>query len=89
MKGRWAAAVAAIESPIAVHYSASDPDCRLYYASAQVGEGSTLMICVAADAVALFVKTAYLTKRIKPGEQKWPPPKQSKGPPDSSGFTTT
>jgi hypothetical protein len=60
---------AAIQSPKGVYFSASDPDCRLYY-----GDSSRrpLMICVVADVTAGRVKTAYFAKRIKPGAMEWP-----------------
>lgn len=55
--------------PVSIHFSASDPDCRLYYGpSPRPG----LMICVVVDVTAGIVKTAYLAKRIKPGGQEWP-----------------
>lgn len=76
----------AITTPLAIHRSSSDPDCRIYYAR---GPREGLMICVVADVVAGIVKTGYLGKRIKPGAQEWPPQNPSKAPPDPSGSTTT
>lgn len=69
VKGQSAAAERAIVGPIAIHFSTSDPACRLYYGHSQ---RAGLMICVVADVVAGIVKTAYLAKRIKPGGQEWP-----------------
>ena len=58
-----------IASPVAIHFSSSDPDCRLYYGPSPA---SGLMICVVADVAAGLVKTAYLAKSVKPGGQEWP-----------------
>ena len=69
MQGLRKEAEAAILQPASIHFSASDENCRLYYAPAP---RSPLMICVVAEVVGGFVKTAYLTKRIKPGVQEWP-----------------
>jgi hypothetical protein len=58
-----------IKNPLEIHFSSSDPDCRLYY-----GPGSRLglIICVVADVVGGYVKTAYFSKKIKQGGKEWP-----------------
>jgi hypothetical protein len=86
MRGLREAAETAVANPDAIYQSRSDPDCRLYY---RAGARAGLMICVVADAAAGFVKTAYLSKRIKPGAKEWPSPNPSKAPPGPSGSTTT
>lgn len=58
-----------VASPVEIRFSASDPDCRLYYGpSPRAG----FMICVVVDVVGKFVKTAYLAKRVKQGAVEWP-----------------
>lgn len=69
MRGLRVEAQAAITGPSVICLSNSDPDCRLYYLNQA---GSPLLVCVVADVVAGFVKTAYLAKRVKPGGQEWP-----------------
>src|SRR5437763_8798473 len=67
-----------IAAPISIHFSSSDPNCRLFYSispvrtvptsapmSPQPPASPALMICVVADVAAGLVKTAYLAKRIK------------------------
>jgi len=54
----------ALKTPITIRFSTSDTDCRLYYGPPQ---HTGLMMCVVADVVGGFVKTAYWCKRIKPG----------------------
>lgn len=67
---------AAVTAPTAIHVSTSDPNCRLYYGPSH---RSGFMIAVVADVGGGFVKTAYLTKRVKPGTQEWPtPPRPSR-----------
>jgi hypothetical protein len=50
----------AIRTPLAIHRSNSDPDCRTYYG---VGPRPGIMVAVVADVVNGFVKTGYLTHR--------------------------
>lgn len=70
MRGLRAQVESAISSPTAIHQSTSDADCRLYYGAST---GARLIICVVVDVAAGFVKTAYLTRRVKPGAKEWPP----------------
>lgn len=58
MAGYREAVGMAIERPIAIRFSVSDADCRLFYGPSVVRFG--------------FTKTAYLTRRIKPGAGEWP-----------------
>ncbi len=67
MASRRADVEAAVRAPASVHFSTSDPDCRVYYRPA----GNTLLVVVVADVTRGFVKTAYLARRSK-GTQEWP-----------------
>ncbi len=60
-------AEAAVRSPIAIHLSLSDPECRTYYGK---GPRPAIMIAVVADVNGGFVKPAFLTSRTK-GSREW------------------
>ena len=67
-----------VGSPEAIHLSASDGECRLYYSPPGQPTGPARMICVVANIQQGFVKTAYFCKRIKPGAREWPLQKPSR-----------
>lgn len=63
-----------VQAPIEVRVSRSDSTVQLYYefyAKTLVG-GKWLCVVVKCSADDVFVVTAYLTDRIKPGETVWP-----------------
>lgn len=63
-----------VQAPIEVRVSRSDSTVQLYYefyAKTLVG-GKWLCVVVKCLADDVFVVTAYLTDRIKPGETVWP-----------------
>jgi hypothetical protein len=63
-----------VQAPIEVRMSRSDSTVQLYYefyAKTLVG-GKWLCVVVKCVADDVFVVTAYLTDRIKPGETVWP-----------------
>lgn len=86
MAGRRVNVEAAILSPREIRHSTSDENCRLFDGSPVM---MGLMICVVAEVVGGYVKTAYLSKRIKQGVIEWQPPNPSKEAPGSSGSITT
>lgn len=61
-------------SPEIVIRSRSDPEARLYYRyyAATVASGKFLCVVVKSAQADAFVITAYLTDRVKKGEQLWP-----------------
>lgn len=63
-----------VQAPIEVRVSRSDSTVQLYYefyAKTLVG-GKWLCVVVKCVGDDVFVVTAYLTDRIKPGETVWP-----------------
>jgi len=60
----------AIEDPLAICFSRSDPDCRIYFGATSI---SGILVAVVADVVDGFVKTAYRAVRVK-GDIEWSPP---------------
>ena len=64
LAGKRTLAERTLATSTSVFMSSSDPSCRLYYGPKQP---DGLMICVVADIVNGFVKTAYFSTRIKPG----------------------
>src|SRR5947207_530499 len=70
MRGLRDLVAEAIRAPLEICYSASDPDCRLYF-----GRATTpgIMVVVVADVVRGFIRTAYRTARRK-GVVEWSPP---------------
>lgn len=71
---RRAQCAIALASPETIRFSQSDVDCRLYYSP----DGEGWWVCVVADVRQGFVKTAYRSKRIKPGVAEWSRPNPSK-----------
>ena len=67
MRGQRPAVESAVRSPLSIHFSASDADCRLYYGQTS---NSGVMVAVVADVAAGFVKPAYRTDRAK-GAIEW------------------
>jgi len=67
MDGLRHLAQSAVTKPLRICFSASDPDCRLYF-----GAGPTpgIMVVVVGDIVAGFVRTAYRANKIK-GTVEW------------------
>jgi hypothetical protein len=59
----------AIESPIKIEVSASDPDCRVYYGQ---GPRPGVMMKVFADVTLGRIRTAYLFKQFGGGIEEWP-----------------
>ena len=57
----------AIGKPIEIRFSTYDPDCRTYYGT---GPRNGILIAVVADVVNGFVKTGFLTDRMK-GTVEW------------------
>lgn len=62
---------AAIESPIRIEWSTSDPNCRRYYGQ---GPRPSVMRHVVADVILGLVKTAYLVNRFSRGTEEWSSP---------------
>jgi hypothetical protein len=58
----------AISNPEAIQFSASDPDCRIYYGAPS---SAGIRFAVVADVVAGVVKTAYRARRKKVGGMEW------------------
>lgn len=58
----------AVASPYEIRHSSSGPSCRLYIAA---GPRPAVRMVVVADVAGGYVKTAYLSKRIK-GMMEWP-----------------
>ena len=58
---------AAIQTPLRICFSSSDPGCRIYYGSTW---NSSIMVAVIGDVVGGFVRTAYRTAKIK-GAVEW------------------
>jgi hypothetical protein len=56
-----------VRQPLEIRFSAYDPNCRTYYG---VGPRPGIMIAVVADVVGGFVKTSFLTDRMK-GVKEW------------------
>jgi len=54
--------------PFSIHFSLSNPDCRLYYGR---GPRSRVMMVVVANIVRGAVVTAYLTNRSRKGIVEW------------------
>jgi hypothetical protein len=60
----------AVTAPVAISFSKSEVDCRLYFGSTPA---SGIMVAVVADVAIGVVKTAYRVVRVT-GTQEWPPP---------------
>jgi len=63
-----------LQAPVEVRISRSDPDVRLFYefyARTLVGD-KWLCVVVKYPVDDAFVITAYLTNKLKPGQQIWP-----------------
>lgn len=58
-----------VERPILIRESAKDSEVHLYYAPA--GQLHLCVVVAPADAEDRFVVTAYFTKNIKKGKQRW------------------
>ncbi|HVX84486.1 MAG TPA: hypothetical protein VH253_06690 [Phycisphaerae bacterium] len=57
-----------LQQPHEIHFSAADPDCRVYYGSLP---GTSLNVVVVADILKGWVKTAYLARKKKQGIVEW------------------
>lgn len=74
MKGLETSIEETLKSPETVMQSLSDPEARLYYrhyVGTAVGD-KFLCVVVKQGQADAFVVTAYLTDRVKKGEQIWP-----------------
>ena len=58
-----------VERPTMIRESAKDPAVHLYYAPA--GRVHRCVVVAPADGEERFVVTAYLTKNIKKGKERW------------------
>ncbi len=58
----------AVERPIEIRQSASDPDCRLYYGP---GPRPNVIMMVVVDVAIGVVKTAHLASKITGGPVEW------------------
>ncbi len=59
-----------IEEPYLIRSSAKDPDVHLYYLQLEL-EKHVCVVVAPSDADEYFVVTAYLTNRIKQGDELW------------------
>ena len=58
----------AVQVPVEIRLSHSDPDCRIYYG---LGPRSTVRMMVVGDVVQGVVKTAHLCARVSGGPTEW------------------
>lgn len=74
MLGHEGQIASTLASPMAVRISASDPRVRLYYQQIAHPRLGKKLLCVVVKVLAgdAFVVTAYVTDKVKRGEQIWP-----------------